>query len=160
MLHRLRLGRRLLFAGSLGALGVASGCDLLDRTAPSGPSGTTSETADLTPDEALIDQVTTALALAAALGEATSARFRRLRRLSRPFVTLHESHGTMLGGLPQVEPPSVRPRLGKARSALLSSERRLQQTLVRSAMAAESGALAQTFASMAAAVAQQRAVIR
>jgi hypothetical protein len=45
---------------------------------------------------------------------------------------------------------------GAARSRLLAREERLQQRLVRAAVEAESGALAQVFASMAAAVAQQR----
>ena len=45
-----------------------------------------------------------------------------------------------------------------ARARLLRSEEKLQGRLVRAALEAESGALAQVFASMAAAVAQERTV--
>ena len=108
--------------------------------------------------EAVGGQLTSALALAAA----TAASIPQLRSLGRRLAALHRAH---LGELSQTDDVdkgtdkgTVKGTPETARARLLRSEEKLQQQLVRAALAAESGALAQVFASMAAAVAQERAV--
>ena len=100
------------------------------------------------------DQLRSALALALATG----ASVPQLRPLARRFAGLHRAHLRELSRSDDVEDGQVGGSVDAARARLLRSEERLQQRLVRAALAAESGALAQVFASMAAAVAQRRAV--
>jgi hypothetical protein len=139
---------------------VAAGCDQLST----GPTDTTSSGAVPTTEPAvdadgeLTDQVTLALAEAAAVAGATAAGFAALAPAGEEFLRLHEAHGRLLGGLPDVGEPDVPGRRKRARRALLTTESRLQQELVDASMNAGSGALAQTFAAMAAAVAQLHTV--
>lgn len=153
------IDRRLLLASGLGVVGLAAGCDLLDAADPS-PSPTGSPTTPASDDEVLRHEVTVAMAETAALGTATAERFGRLRSLVEGFVELHGTHGAMLGGLPEVTPPQVAGRRARARRVFLATEERLQQRLVEAAVAADSGALAQALAAMAAGVSQRRAVTR
>lgn len=138
---------------------LVAGCDALpgSTSAPeSTPSSTTRSgpAGDATGDDALTARVRGDLAEAAALAATIARRFPPLRDLASPFVALHRTHGAMLGDLPEVAAP--RTKRQQARRDLLRRERRLQDELVEAAVAAESGALAQALAAMAAAVAQQR----
>lgn len=157
----LRLPRRVVLVGTTGVAALLTGCDQL----PGGPSeGGTDDTTGAVPttepavdaDDALTDDVTLALAEAAALAGATADGFAALAPESEEFRSLHEAHGRVLGGLPAVDPPDVAGRRKRARRDLLSNESRLQQRLVDASVDAGSGSLAQTFAAMAAAVAQLR----
>ena len=71
---------------------------------------------------------------------------------------MHRSHLGELSRPDDVEDGKVKGSVATARERLLRAEEKLQQQLVRAAVEAESGALAQVFASMAAAIAQERAV--
>jgi hypothetical protein len=158
------LGRRRVLAG--GALGVAgitltglAGCEAggpADPDATGDPVEATDPAVDADGD--LSASVATDLAEAAAYAGATAAAFSGLAPLADGFRRLHEAHARMLGGSPQVPSPSAPtgPR-SRARAELLTAEEGLQQRLSHAAVQAGSGALAQTFASMAAAVAQRRA---
>lgn len=142
------VGRRPVIAAT--AVLVA-GCDALpgatsDPT-PSAPSPAISG------DDALTARVREDLAESAALAAAIARRVPGLDGLAGPFVALHRAHGALLGDLPDVAAPRIRRK--QARRDLLRRERRLQDQLVQAAVAAESGALAQSLAAMAAAVAQQ-----
>lgn len=148
--------RRAVIAGGAGVVAVAAtGCGTADRAGRAASAGDPAVEAD----SDLVERMRTDLAEAMALVAATARAFPALRGLTRPLVALHRAHGEELGGLPDVEPAA--PPSGpapRARAALLAAEDRLQRRLVQAAVAAESGALAQTFAAMAAGVAQRRAV--
>jgi hypothetical protein len=109
-------------------------------------------------DSDLVQTVGGQLAATLALARATASSVPQLRPLARRLAALHRAH---LGELSQPDDGKdgkVPGSAETARARLLRSEEKLQQHLVRAALAAESGALAQVFASMAAAVAQERAV--
>lgn len=142
---------------------LVAGCDALPdpttepATSPAtGPAA--SPTGPATTDDDLAARVLDDLAAATALAETIARRHPDLRGVAQPFATLHRSHGAMLGDLPPATVPRVRRK--QARDDLRKQERRLQDRLVQAAGSAESGALAQAFAAMAAAVAQQREVTR
>lgn len=151
-----RASRRAVLACGAGALvaGTAA-CGSADGPGVPGPADEPASDAD----SDLVERVTDDLAEAAALAAATGRAFPSLRPLTGPLASLHRAHGTELGGLPD---PATRSRpdgpASRARAALLAAEERLQRRLVQASVAAESGALAQTLASMAAAVAQRRVV--
>lgn len=104
--------------------------------------------------EVVGSQLTTALNLAAA----TASSFPRLRPLARRLSVLHRAHLRELGQPDDAEDGGVRGTAETAQARLLRAEEKLQQELVSAALDAESGALAQVFAAMAAAVAQERTV--
>lgn len=139
----MHVGPRLLPRRTALALGVAalavSGCD--DGDSPD-PSGAPSSTPETDPDVTLVDAVLADLALAEqlALGAGLSA-----------LAALHRAHIEALDG-----PASGLP-VTTSKKAARRGELRLQRTLVDAAMAAQSGALAQLFASMSAAVGQRLA---
>lgn len=169
-----------MLAGSLGVVVVgAAGCSLdsLDPTSEdptftptSGPSASGSdavtptspaEEPDAVDDTGLVEEVLTALALAHRTARANARQHPETAASLRPFEALHQAHGDELGGLPRttgrVTSPGDSPAQALAR--VDRSEARLQRTLVGAAGSAGSGALAQTFASMAAAVAQLRTTL-
>lgn len=157
----------------------AAGCSLdsLDPTSEdpiltptSGPSATGSdavtpttpaEEPDAVDDASLVEEVLAAVALAHRTARANARLHPETAAALRPFEALHQLHGDELGGLPRTtgrvtapgdSPAQVLARVGRG-------EARLQRTLVAAAGSAGSGALAQTFASMAAAVAQLRTTL-
>lgn len=134
---------------------LLAGCDAVTGSSPAPTQDQTS--AGPGGDAALTEDVRASLAQAHALAERVGS-FPGLGGFAAPYAALHRSHATMLGGLPDTDSPRVRRR--RARQVLLDRERSLQQQLVAAARAADSGALAQAFAAMAAAVAQRRASAR
>lgn len=159
------VARRGLLTGGLGVLAVVvGGCeaaeDLLgagDDPRDGGSVTPTAPPADA--DGVLVSEVAAALAAAGALALATSTTTPTLARTGARLARLHEGHARDLGWSGTAPPPRVPSAPAAAARRLWQAEQRLQQRLVSAAMAAESGALAQTLASMAAAVAQQRAVL-
>lgn len=168
------VSRRVLLGGSVGAALVgAAGCDTLDPTSadptftptttPRGGAATATPTepADdpaADDDTALVAEVASAIALAHRTAKANARLHPQLAGALRPFERLHRTHGDELGGLPATD-GRVAAR-GESRQQVLARidrrEAELQRVLVGAATAAGSGALARTFASMAAGVAQLR----
>ncbi|QSR25982.1 hypothetical protein CFH99_10135 [Nocardioides aromaticivorans] len=152
-------------AGGLAGTALALvGCDavdgLLDDDESPGVSGAVSPTAPAVDADSdlvasVLDAVTATGALATAVGTTVPALAGVATRLAR----LHDAHATELGGAEQADAPAVPAGRAAALRRLAQAETRLQDRLVRAAGQAESGALAQVLASMAAAVAQQRAVL-
>lgn len=134
---------------------LVAGCDAVTDTS-STPTATGTTTAPATGEDALTARVRVSLAEAEALADLTRARVPGLRDLAAPYVALHRAHGAMLGGLPSVGQPRFRRK--QARRDLLQREEQLQRELVDASLDAQSGALAQALAAMAAAVAQRREV--
>ena len=137
---------------------VASGCGSTgaDGTARAADDDPTAPAVDADSDlvEKVGGQITSALSLAVATG----ASVPQLRPLARRLSALHRAHLSELSQPDDVEDGEVKGSAETARARLLRAEEKLQQRLVRAAVEAESGALAQLFASMAAAIAQERAV--
>ncbi|WP_435771964.1 hypothetical protein [Nocardioides sp. SYSU DS0651] len=158
------LTRRGLLAGGLGAAVLTGGCDAVgdalggEEAGPQGAGTPTAPAADA--DSRLVEEVGAAVAATGALASATADQVRGLAPIGRRLGRLHEAHAARLGWSGTPEEPPVPRRRAAALRRLLEAERRLEQQLVDAALAAESGALAQVLASMAAAVAQQRAVVR
>ncbi|KAA1420789.1 hypothetical protein F0U44_00075 [Nocardioides humilatus] len=149
--------RRLVIGGAAaGAALLVSGCGVRDSRGSATSGDPTAPAADADSDLVveIVDQITGALSLAKATGTA----FKSLRPLSRDLVALHDAHLDELGESADPSKEVVKGTVETARARLLRAEENLQGRLVTAALAAESGALAQTFASMAAAIAQQRAV--
>lgn len=170
--------RRALLGGSAGlaVVGVVglSGCsDSLDpssddptitpsRDSSDAPTTTGGAAPDDEPDDAaLVAEVLGAIALAHRTARGTGRAQRSLTRTLRRVEALHVVHADELGGLPaatgQVTRAGDTPAQALAR--VDRAEQGLQQRLVDAATAAGSGALALTFASMAAAVAQVRTTL-
>lgn len=150
--------------GLAGAALALAGCDavddLLDGDDGPGVSGAVSPTAPAVDADSdlvatVLDEVTATGALATAVGTTVPALAGAATRLAR----LHEAHATELGGADPADAPVVPTARAAALQSLTRAEARLQDRLVEAAGRAESGALAQVLASMAAAVAQQRAVL-
>jgi hypothetical protein len=136
---------------------LASGCGAVGDDA--GSTGTSDPTVPaVDADSDLVAAVSEAIAGTSALATATGRAAPALRPLTRRLVALHEAHLEELGGTADADPGVVKGSREVARARLLRAEERLQRRLVEAALEAESGALAQVLASMAAAVAQQRAV--
>jgi hypothetical protein len=168
--------RRAVLGAAL--LGVA-GCSLddLDPTSddptftPSSgasASGTTrTEPADdpadpgAADDAVLVEGVLAALALAHRTARSNARTHADLAPSLLRLVKLHTTHADELGPMPRsrgrVVDAAETPEQVLAR--VDGAEGRLQQALVEAALAASSGALAQTLASMAAATAQLRSVV-
>lgn len=157
-----RASRRAVLAGSTAAgaallVATTSGCGV-STTDQAGASvaDTTAPAVDADSDlvETVARQLESALTLAAATGRSLPA----LKPFARPLVSLHRSHLGELGRTDAAGGGKVTGTAETARARLLRSEQKLQRQLVDAALVAESGALAQVFASMAAAIAQQLAV--
>lgn len=155
--------RRAVLTGStaIGAVLLATtvaGCGLgSDDDATSAASvDPTSPAVDA--DSDLVERVGRQLASALSLAVATGASVPALRSLARGFDSLHRAHLRELSQPDDARDGKVGGGEAAARARLLRSEEKLERQLVQAALAAESGALAQVFASMAAAVAQRRAV--
>lgn len=161
----LSLTRRALVTGGLAGTAFAlSGCDgvdgLLGGDDDPGVSGEVSPTAPAVDDDsALVSEVAAAIAAVAALATATGTTVPALARVGAHLARLHEAHLERLGGAEAPDPPAVPATRRAALARLLQAEVRLQDRLVAAAGEAGSGGLAQVLASMAAAVAQQRAVL-
>jgi hypothetical protein len=111
-------------------------------------------------DQVLVDATAAAIGRRAAIVDATVAAHVALAAPLQPLTKLHAAHYTALGATAgTLEGPAVSPDAAAALTSLRSSETDLQKELAGAAGAATSGALAQTFASMAAAVAQQLATL-
>lgn len=184
-LGRTRSSRRAVLAVAAGTLVTLSGCDALDAVtggpddvSPSGDVTPTAPAADA--DDAVVGRAGAALesaeqaALAAAGVPALAAVGSRLARLHRAHLReLGAAAGTASSAPPTTPSSATAPPSGNGGSptppavdrrqalrALALAERRLQDDLVTAALQARSGVLAQLLASMAASVAQQRAVLR
>lgn len=160
-----RLSRRtLLGAGAGGTAVLLSGCDALDSVLGEGdpaPPGAVSPTAPaVDADSALVEEVATAIARAGALATATGTAVPALDRIGDRLARIHTAHAGELGRTSAADLPAVDGGKAAALRRLWRSEDALQSRLVAAAQDAESGALAQVFASMAAALAQQQAVLR
>lgn len=158
----------MLLGGALAVGAVGAGCssDALDPSSPdptltptSGASSATEERPD--DDAGLVAEVLGALALAHRTARANARAHPEVAPVLRPFERLHATHARELGDLPRTT-GRVTARGGapaQVRARVERTEARLQQTLVEAATTASSGALAQTFASMAAGVAQLRTTL-
>lgn len=158
--------RAVLGVGVAGVVAL-TGCDSGEDIAPPGASGSAGPTAtpaspepaEQTPDEALVDEVLTALG--AALAVLVQAR---KAAVARPSVTLllraHRAHVRALEGEPDAPaPPGPSPDPAAVLRLVRQSERGLHTALVDAAGRAESGALARLLASMAASVSQHLALL-
>ncbi|MFB9313788.1 hypothetical protein [Nocardioides plantarum] len=172
------VSRRALLGASAGLVALgAAGCSLdsLDPTAddptitpttaaagsPTDGSASPTGADDGADDGALVESVLAAIAAAHRTARGTRRVHRGLTTALRRAESLHLAHAEELGGLPAATGPATRPG-ETANQALVRVDRgegRLQRTLVDAAGSAGSGALAQTLASMAAAVAQLRTTL-
>ncbi len=157
-----------MLGAAVGAVVVAAaGCSAssLDPTSDDPTiTPTSSPSADGEPaavdDTALVGAVLAALAVAHRSARADARAHQEVAATLRPFERLHLVHARELGDLPRSTNgvgPSASPAQALAR--LGRREERLQRTLVEAATSAGSGALAQTLASMAGAVAQLRTTL-
>lgn len=155
--------RRTALGGALAGLVALSACDT-DTSSSGGPAigastgatvrtGTTDD-----PDAALVDQV--ASRILGTLGTVLDVRSasRRLRPTLTPLVRLHEAHLSELDAGRQ-KPQTGSPTGGTDIAGVRAAESQLQRQLTDASVGAESGALAEALASMAAAVAQHLAVL-
>jgi hypothetical protein len=137
--------------GALAGLVAVTGCD-----GDSGPVDTTRAETTAPPvdaDAELVDLVAERIATASAAVAAARKQNPQLRRSLRPLQRLHAEHLAVLDT--DVDPAGTRPVAREVRAV----ETALQRQLTEAAVRAESGALAKLLASMAAAVAQQLAVL-
>lgn len=163
--HPTRVSRRGLLTGGLGGLAVlATGCDAVDDVL--GGEGDPGATGAVTPtapaadaDSVLVEGLAAAIAATGALAAGAGAAVPALSRVGRRLSRLHEIHASELGWSGTTERPRVKGGRAAVLRRLQNAEARLQDQLADAALEAESGALAQVLASMAAAVAQQRAVL-
>lgn len=158
-----RASRRSVLTGSVATaatllVGATAGCGLRQTDETTGSTAVDPTEPAVDADSDLVEAVGTRITGALALAAATGAAFGQLRPLTRRLVSVHRSHLGELGRPDEGRRGAVKGSPAAARDRLLRSEEELQQRLVRAALDAESGALAQVFASMAAAIAQQRAV--
>jgi hypothetical protein len=152
--------RAVLGSGAVagvGLLAVVTGCGT-DDSRRTGPTSVEPSAPAVDADSDLVTRVVAQVTSALALAKATGAAFPALRPLTGPFVALHRAHLDELGKSADGGKRHVGGAADTGRERLLRAETELQGRLVDAALAAESGALAQVFASMAAALAQRRAV--
>jgi hypothetical protein len=144
------VGTALLVAAASGC-GASSSADgqatVGDPTAPA-----------VDADSDLVETVGAQLTAALSLAGATASSVPQVRPLAQRFTTLHRAHLRELSRPHDAGEGRVKGSAETARARLLRAEEKLQGQLVKASLAAESGALAQVFASMAAAVAQARSV--
>lgn len=165
-----RATRRTALGGTLAAVLTASGCTLTSSdgddapaptgsTAPSpGAPAATQTGAGTDADTDLVAGVLQQLSIAHRVVRENRRTHPALNDRLRTLERLHATHARELGDLAPVTGRAA--DASESRAAALArvatAETRLQTRLVRAAGAAESGALAQLLASMAAAVAQER----
>lgn len=171
-----RVSRRALLGGVVATTAAASAACSLDSLDPSpadptitpttGPGPTDDPTAPAVEpaaddDAGLVAEVLAATALAHRTARANARQHPGLAPVLRRLEALHTAHADELGDLPATTGRVADPRESRARvlARVDRSEARLQRTLVGAARSAGSGALAQTFASMAAGVAQLRTTL-
>ncbi len=147
----------MLKGGAAAGAALLAGCGVDQDHDPAGAAVDPSEPA-VDADSDLVETVSGHLTSALALAAATGRSVAPLRPLGRRLAALHRSHLGELGRPHGAERGTVKGTVETARARLLRSEEKLQRQLVQAALDAESGALAQVFASMAAAIAQQLAV--
>jgi hypothetical protein len=146
-------------------MGTAAGTAFLAGCGPAADREDATGAAAVDPTEPAVDadsdlveavggQIAHALALVVATGSAVPA----LRPHTRRLAALHRSHLGELSRPRGAGHGKVKGGHETAQAQLLGSEQKLQRQLVQAALDAESGALAQVLASMAAAVAQELAV--
>lgn len=146
------LRRRAVVALGVGLVGVtAAACE---ESGGAGPDGPTQPSADT--DSALVARVASSLLGTAALARATAAAAPSLAGIGEELGRLHERHARELGDTGEPPRRSATGSRAVLVRRLARAEQRLQERLTQAALDAESGALAQLFAAMAAAVAQQR----
>jgi hypothetical protein len=119
-----------------------TGCDLLPKSEPAPAPGPTA-------DEALAQQVASAVRTARSAAAAVPA--------GRSLVAVHDAHLAALGAATSPASPGATPTASPA--DLRSAEATLEATLTDAAGRADDGGLARLLASMAAAIAQQLAVL-
>lgn len=157
MLARAVTTRRTALGGAFAGLLAVGGCELDPRTddAPENPT----DGQDDPPDTVLVDDVLLELDALVTLLVTARREHPELREPLRPLLALHREHAAALGGRdPRLSVRARRTARGTPDVVLgqiSERERRAQRRLVDAAMAARSGAVAQLFASMSAAVAQQ-----
>ncbi len=145
----------------MGAIGTGTaialaGCGLRDdpETDP-GAVETTAPAVDA--DSDLVTAVAAVIATAWATAAEAAKAVPAVRPAARSFAALHRAHLDRLGVDPdRTEAVALDP--ARAGTQLRGREEQLRDRLVRAAVQAESGALAQVFASMAAAIDQRLAV--
>ncbi|MCL2543918.1 MAG: hypothetical protein FWE71_15850 [Nocardioidaceae bacterium] len=131
-------------------LPVLAACDATVSTPPrSGRERRTGRSSG--GDQALVASLARQIAGTRAAATVVAHHHHDSRNWALGLATLHQKHLHRLGAT------SARPAVVSARTptALVSAERRLQHSLVAGAGQAESGALAQVLASMAAAIGQR-----
>ncbi|MDQ6524248.1 hypothetical protein RB608_11580 [Nocardioides sp. LHD-245] len=162
------VSRRLVLAGGIGGATLAlTGCDLIDDvlggpddTGAPGVSGAVTPTAPAADaDSSLVGDTVEAISTTGALAAAVAAGFPALARRGARLARIHDAHAAELGGAVTAAAPAVPGDPKQAWATLLAAEAELQQRLVAAAQQAHSGALAQVLAAMAAALAQQQAVL-
>jgi hypothetical protein len=136
--------------GALAGLAVVTGCDGEARSGEPRSEQTTAPPVDA--DAELVDLVSERITTAWAVVSSARKQGPEPRRSLRPLQRLHEAHLSVLEKTPRT---GTQPVARDVRAA----ETTLQRQLTDAAVRAESGALAKVLASMAAAVAQQLAVL-
>ena len=167
--------RRTVLGVGVAGVTVLTGCDSGEDIEPPGADGSASSTAavesttgstpespsapEQTPDEAIVDEVLTALG--AALAVLVQARKATVVRQSvTGLLRAHRAHVRALeGDLDNPAPPGPSPDPAAMLRLVRQSERGLHTTLVDAAGRAESGALARLLASMSASVSQHLALL-
>ncbi len=142
--------RRTALGGALAGLVVVTGCDGDAGSGEPRSEQTTAPPVDA--DAELVDLVSERITIAWAVVSSARKQGPELRRSLRPLQRLHETHLSVLEKTPRT---GTRPVARDVRVA----ETALQRQLTEAAVRAQSGALAKVLASMAAAVAQQLAVL-
>jgi len=146
------LHRRAVVALGVGLVGLtAAGCDDSDGAGPGQP---TQPPVDA--DSALVNRIAGALLETAATARTIGAAVPALADVGDRLSRLHTRHARELGDTDDPAPSQVNGSRAVLQRRLWRAEQRLQERLVQATLDAESGALAQLLASMAAAVAQHR----
>ena len=157
----------LAAAGCTGDSGGPSGDDTpISPTDPGTTAGTAAPPSGggTDPDLAALQEARTVVGTRLDLVRRTSGRHRRLAATLAPLVGVHRAHDRLLAGAtsrprPPRTPVPVPGERGRALELLHAQEATLQRRLAELAQDASSGAVARLLASMAAAVAQQAAVL-
>lgn len=145
-------------AVGLGGLLAMAGCD--SDADPARPRADETSTPPADADTQLVERVQRQVLDAVAVVAGARQGQRDLRRRLRPLEDLHGAHLEALGYEGRAAAGSVAERGADPLDLVRRAETELQRQLTNAAVRASSGALAKLFASMAAAVAQQRAVLR
>jgi hypothetical protein len=142
--------RRTALGGALAGLVAVTGCDGDTRSSDAPRTEPTAPPADA--DAELVDEVGERITKAWEAVSSARKQSPELRRSLRPLQRLHEEHLSVLD-------IATGPASQAVTRDVQAAETTLQRQLTDAAVRAESGALAKVLASMAAAVAQQLAVL-